>query len=110
MSLNEFFVTFNIVSEEFVELLFLKIKKGYNYLLLTLFEMKNFEEFTVNEIIQSDYRARLVFENLGIDISRDKSKTLEEICKNYKVSHATVMDKIIEEMEEKSFIPLTILC
>jgi hypothetical protein len=88
----------------------LRQNKGYNNPLLTLFEMKNFEEFTVNEIIRSDYRARLVFKNLGVDFSTENGMTLQEVCTNHYVSPEIVLEKIIEEIAEKGFTPCSAFC
>lgn len=71
--------------------------------------MKNFEDFTVNEIINADFPATAVFRKFGIDLTLNKSKTIQDVCNNFRLDPEIILDEIIEQMEVKIPIPVQMI-
>lgn len=68
--------------------------------------MKSFEDFTMGEILNADFRARSVFKNFGIDSTTFKDKTVKEICKRHQIQADYLLDSIIENMDSKVVVQL----
>ncbi|WP_194973950.1 hypothetical protein [Aquiflexum lacus] len=64
--------------------------------------MRRFEEFTLGEILEADFRSIRVFRNLGIDSSTFKERTVKEICKKYHIQSENLLDSIVDNMESKA--------
>ncbi|MCH6232929.1 DUF542 domain-containing protein [Cognataquiflexum rubidum] len=58
--------------------------------------MKNFQEFKMSEIVDTDFRAIGVFEKLGIDYTNCQEKTLKEVCKKKHISPEVILDYMAE--------------
>lgn len=71
--------------------------------------MKNFEDFTVNEIIKADFRAATVFRKFGIDPVLNKSKTIQDVCFHFQLDSEMILDEIIEQMEVKVKMPVPMI-
>ncbi|MCR9013878.1 hypothetical protein [Aquiflexum gelatinilyticum] len=58
--------------------------------------MKNFKEFKMREIVNTDLRAIGVFKKLGIDYDNCKEKTLLEVCGKEHINPELVLDYMAE--------------
>ncbi|WP_157370274.1 hypothetical protein [Aquiflexum balticum] len=63
--------------------------------------MREFEDFTLREILKADFRAQMVFKNFGIDSKSLLGKTVKEICKRYRIKAEYLLDSIVENMDSK---------
>jgi hypothetical protein len=71
--------------------------------------MKNFEDFTVNELINADFRAATVFRKFGIDPVLNKMETIKEVCRHIRLKPDRILDEIIEQMEVKVPMPVQMI-
>jgi hypothetical protein len=72
-------------------------------------KMKNFEDFTLNEIINADFRAAVVFSKFGIDLTSNKSRTMQDVCFHFRLDPEIILDEIIEQMEVKVPMPFQMI-
>lgn len=61
--------------------------------------MREFEDFTLKEILKADFRAKMVFKNFGIDSKFLLEKTVKEICKRYRIKSEYLLDRIVDNMD-----------
>jgi len=58
--------------------------------------MKNFQEFKMSEIVDTDFRAIGVLEKHGMDYNHCQEKTLKEVCKKKHITPEVVLDYMAE--------------
>ena len=72
--------------------------------------MRRFEEFTLGEILEADFRAIRVFKKFGIDSSTFKERTVKEICLKYQIKPDYLLDSIVDNMDSKAILESNAVC